>query len=223
VARGAELVEALREDGEFPPDASRFDAILSLGSDWSVLDRDQVPAIAAEIEVLGRAAADGIPILGMCFGGQILAHALGGTVERSPTPEVGWYSVGSDSPDLIPPGPYVEWHYDRFTPPPGSRELARTADGSQAFAAGRCLGVQFHPEATPAVVRRWCASGTKTLARLGVDGDAMVAEAERREPEAAEQAARIVDFFLAGSEAGSETGSATAADPARTTGAATAG
>jgi len=200
VRRGAELVVAYREVGDFPPAVDDFDAVLSLGSESSVNDRHAVPVIGAEAELLRRASSIGRPVLGLCFGAQLLAHALGGTVERSPSPELGWYTVESDVPELIPTGPFVQWHYDRFTPPPGARELARSASGSQAFVLGRNIGVQFHPEASADVVRRWCKTGTAALARQGIDGDAMIAESERQEASGHAQARadRVVETFLAG-------------------------
>src|SRR5207237_122668 len=144
----------------------------------------------------------GRPVLGLCFGGQLLACALGGRVEPAPVPEIGWYDVESDRPDLLPTGPYVQWHSDRFLPPPGSTELARSPAGAQAFVHGRSLGRQFHPEATPSVVARWCAGMRDALAAAGTDADAFVAECERRAPEARARAARVVETFLSGALVG---------------------
>lgn len=200
VARDAELVVVYREAADFPLAIGDFDAVLSLGSESSVNDRDSVAGIGAEADLLRQAHSIGRPVLGLCFGAQLLAHALGGTVNHSPSPELGWYAVETDVPDLIPPGPFVQWHYDRFTPPPGARELARSSAGSQAFVLGRSLGVQFHPEATVDVVRRWCKTGTAALARHDVNGDTMIAESERQEAsgQARSRADRVVETFLAG-------------------------
>ena len=141
-------------------------------------------------------------MLGLCFGGQILAHALGGTVEAAQRPELGWHRIESDVPDLVPEGPYVQWHSDRFSLPPGAVELARNTVGPQAYTLGSAVGLQFHPEATPEVVRRWCASGLEELTRAGVDPVAFVAEADRRADEARRRADVIVDSFLSGALTG---------------------
>ena len=114
-------------------------------------------------------------MLGLCFGGQALAAALGGTVERAPRPELGWTEIETDEPELVPPGPWLEWHYERFTTPPGATEIARTAAATQAFRHGRHLGVQFHPESTVEIVERWAASDRDRLAALGHgDGAALI-------------------------------------------------
>ena len=42
-------------------------------------------------------------------------------------PEIGWHQVGTDAPDLVPGGPWFQWHFDRFDVPPGGVELARNA------------------------------------------------------------------------------------------------
>ena len=96
-------------------------------------------------------------MLGVCFGGQLLATALGGSVTRSLHPEVGWHEVRSDTPDLVPGGPWFQWHFDRFTPPPNARLVARNDRAAQAFTHGRALGLQFHPEVDEALVQRWIA------------------------------------------------------------------
>ena len=63
-----------------------------------------------------------------------------------PTPEIGWYDVDTDQPEMVPGGPWFQWHFDRWTLPPGATEIARTANSSQAFVLGRALALQFHPE-----------------------------------------------------------------------------
>ena len=198
LAVDAHPVVLLREDAWALPEPGSFDLVLSLGSEWSVYwDR-----ISAEVEreaaLLRQAVADGKPVLGLCFGGQILAHALGGRVSRAPQPELGWYSVDSDLPDLIPPGPYVQWHSDRFEIPPGARQLARSERCPQAFALGSALGLQFHPEATPEVVRRWCVGGLEELARAGVDPVTFIAEADTQLAASRARAFTIVESFLSG-------------------------
>ena len=96
-----------------------------------------------------------VPVLGVCFGGQLLAQVLGGTVTRAIRPEIGWRAVQSDDPDRIPEGPWLVWHEDAFTAPPGAEALARTDVSLHAFVAGIHTGVQFHPEVTKEIVGHW--------------------------------------------------------------------
>ena len=103
--------------------------VCCLGSKHSPLDRD-VPVVADTLALITDAVERGIPVLGLCYGGQVLADVLGGVVEQAPEPELGWYSVESDDPDLVPEGPWLEWHYQRFTLPPDARELARSSTGA---------------------------------------------------------------------------------------------
>ena len=201
-SRAAELVLAHREDAAALPDPAGFDVVVSLGSDWSVYWPRVADQVAAEATLL-RAAVDAeVPVLGICYGGQVLAHALGGSVERAPEPEVGWLEVDSDVPELIPVGPYLQWHWDRFVAPPGSTELARSRVGPQAYVTGTALGLQFHPEATADMLRRWSHGVTGTLDGTDVDPADVVAEAERRSVEAAARADHLVQTFLSGALTG---------------------
>ena len=57
----------------------------------------------------------------------------------------------------MPGGPWFQWHFDRWTLPPGATEVARTAASSQAFVLGRALALQFHPEIDRALLEVWLA------------------------------------------------------------------
>ncbi|MCU0265015.1 MAG: type 1 glutamine amidotransferase [Actinomycetia bacterium] len=198
VARGAVLDPVWREDPDAWPDPADVGLVLSLGSDWSVYWDHVGPQVDREAAYLRAAVGAGVPVLGLCFGGQLLAHALGGRVEPAPRPEIGWFAVESDRPDVLPPGPYAQWHVDRFVPPDDAVELARSPVGSQAFALGSAVGLQFHPEATPEMLHRWVSQGAAELAARGVDGPAIVHEARSRAAEARDRAVVIVEAFLAG-------------------------
>jgi GMP synthase-like glutamine amidotransferase len=183
--------------GEPMPDPDGYAFVASLGSNRNPRDTDD-PAVAAELELLRRAIEHDVPILGLCFGGQALAAALGGTVEPAPTPELGWAEIETDDPQLVPPGPWLEWHFERFTTPPGATEIARTDEATQAFRHGRHLGVQFHPESTVEIVARWAASDTERLARLGLgDGSDLIAATDDERAAARAAAFQLFDGFLA--------------------------
>ena len=197
-ARAARFEVLLREDEWSPPPPTDYDVVVSLGSEWSVYWEHVAPQVGREVMLLQQAVDAGKPVLGLCFGAQILAHALGGSVHRAAAPELGWHRIESDVPDLVPEGPYVQWHSDRFDLPAGALELARNAVGPQAYALRSAVGLQFHPEATPEVVRRWCVGGLEELARAGVDPVSFIADADQLVDEARARADVIVESFLSG-------------------------
>lgn len=180
------------------PDPLAYDAIVPMGAPWSVYDEVTVGAwVLEEISFLRQAHDEGVPVLGICFGGQALAVALDGSVERAPEAEIGWYTLDSHEPDLIEPGPWFQWHHDRWTPPPGVRTLARTPRAPQAFTVGRSLAVQFHPELTAAQLQGWYANGgADYLTSHGLDPESLHARTLLEEPAAVERTHRLVDRFL---------------------------
>ncbi|BBX02139.1 glutamine amidotransferase [Mycolicibacterium moriokaense] len=140
------------------PDFTGYDVVVPLGARWPVYDEALRRAwVDTEMQLVRDAADAGVALLGVCFGGQLLAQAFGGSVARSPQPEIGWYDVTSDRPDLIPAGPWFQWHFDRWTLPPGATEIARTENASQAFLLGRALALQFHPEVDLPLLELWLA------------------------------------------------------------------
>jgi GMP synthase (glutamine-hydrolysing) len=136
------------------PRAGSFDLLVVMGSIESVTD-SEVPWIAPEHQLVATAVDEGVPVLGVCFGGQLLARILGGTVVRAPRTEIGWSEIRTSDPARIGPGPWLNWHDDAFTCPPGAEPLATTDIALQAYVQGPHTGVQFHPEVTVATVRSW--------------------------------------------------------------------
>jgi hypothetical protein len=93
-------------------------------------------------------------------------------------------------------GPWLQWHFDSFTLPPGARLIADSPAGPQAFTIGRSLGTQFHPEVTPAIMEAWVRVYRHELDREGVDPDRLLAETRERAGEARTAAWRLFDSYL---------------------------
>jgi GMP synthase-like glutamine amidotransferase len=205
---GFELVDlVVVEDIHHPvsdvpfPDPRDYDVVVPMGSPWSVYDTETIGTwIGREVDMLRAAVEADVPVLGVCFGGQALAAALGATVEKSPAPEIGWFQIESSVPDLIADGPWFQWHFDRFELPDGATALAHGPMGIQAFRIGPHLGLQFHPEITADVLAPWLdfAERDHLEQRLGIDGDDLLEETKRRQEEARPHTEALVDGFLAG-------------------------
>ena len=157
------------------PDPTRFGAIAPLGAEHSV-HASPDPWIAPQIAFLRDAHEAGVPVLGLCFGGQALAAALGGDVRAAAAPEIGWLELEPLDGGAVAPGPWFAWHEDTFTLPPGAVELARSPACPHAFRIGASVGLQFHPEVTPEIVEGWVRDGRATLAANRIDAEAMRAQ-----------------------------------------------
>src|SRR3954454_357912 len=131
-------------DARFPDPAS-FDVVVPMGAPWSVGATDIASWVGPELAMLRGAVAAGVPVLGICFGGQALAAALGGAVERAPATELGWVEIATQDAELVPPGPWFQWHQDRWRLPPGARELARrpVPPRTHPLPAGRLAGQRW--------------------------------------------------------------------------------
>jgi GMP synthase-like glutamine amidotransferase len=137
-----------------------------------------------------------MPILGLCFGGQMLARVLGGEVSRGSVAEIGWLPVGSRNPGLVPDGPWFQWHFDVMTAPPGATVIAENDVGTQAFVAGRSLGLQFHPEVTVEIMDDWVRAYPHELDAEGIDPDALLGETNRRAQENRRTSWQLLEGYL---------------------------
>jgi GMP synthase-like glutamine amidotransferase len=181
------------EDGDVDP--TDYDLVVSLGSEFAAFD-DTKPFVQRESRLLRTAVEGDVPVLGLCFGGQLLARVLGGEVRRSDTSEIGWLPVRSREPDRLPEGPWFQWHFDVFTAPPGADVVAETDVGPQAFVAGRSLGLQFHPEVTTQIMDDWVRVYRHELDADGVDPDALLTETHARADESRRNTLRLFEWYL---------------------------
>lgn len=183
--------------------SEHWDLVVVLGSEDGVYeDHDYIaPEIALVRERLDRDA----PTLGICFGAQIMAAAIGGSVYRgSPGPEIGFVTVEPTEQGRLSPlrhvagVPVCEWHGDTFSLPVSVVPLGSTERyGNQAFALGdTAFAVQFHPEMTRSMFGLWVADGAADIERAGLDVSTLLAEADAHLAAAGEASRRMFGEFL---------------------------
>jgi GMP synthase-like glutamine amidotransferase len=172
------------------------DLLVHLGSDWSVYSPETIKHVRVESQLIAEAMSRGIPVFGICFGAQMIAHVLGGNVRRSPTPEFGWTNVTSpDHPQIN--GEWMQWHSDLIELPPGVEALGFNEICVQAFRHKRSFGVQFHPEATYDLVLNWISTGGNAeLEANGVDPEGILRSARVHESNAEVRLRALFDWFL---------------------------
>jgi GMP synthase-like glutamine amidotransferase len=161
LGRPFEIVSIDRSE-PIPQTIDDVSALVFVGCTKSV--NDPVPWIDEELALIRTAQASSVPMLGHCFGSQLISKALGGTVSAMPSKEIGWHSVTrSRSPiadDWMAGVPdefeLLIWHHDAFTLPPGAVSLYSSKYcPDQAFVIGNTLATVAHMEVTAPLLRGW--------------------------------------------------------------------
>ena len=151
------------DEGAYPPSSpEEFSGLCFMGGPMSV--NDDLPWIPATLELIRAADASGIPVIGHCLGGQLMAKAFGGTVGRNPVKEIGWGEVAATGTvaatgwlDSDARFEAFHWHGETFTIPEGATRILGSAHcANQAFLRGPHLGMQCHVEMTPTMIESWC-------------------------------------------------------------------
>ena len=171
------------------------DVIVLLGSDWSVYHRFVAENVAAEQDLITRAIARGVPLLGICFGAQIIAAALGCDVVRATTPEIGWRELSSPTAPFLS-GQWFQYHADRWIDRGLVRSVVENAIAPQAFEVGRVLAVQFHPEVTAATASRWLRAAPDEVQASGETVERIERETELVIANARDRCHLLVDHFI---------------------------
>jgi GMP synthase (glutamine-hydrolysing) len=196
----ADLAEFDATDAHLP-EHTDFDGIVITGSRASVYwDEAWIPEL---VDYVAEAADDGVPVLGVCYGHQVLAEALGGRVAGMDGFELGYNTVRHDDDELFADVPesftVFTSHGDAVVDlPPGATLLAENEHGVHAFREGHCWGVQFHPEYDVETAEEVAEGKRDRLGDARVDD--VLANVTPEAFEAACEAKSIFDNFLAYAE-----------------------
>jgi GMP synthase-like glutamine amidotransferase len=201
--RGDRLDRWVAADGEAPPGTpSDWDAVMVFGGAMHPDQDGEHPWLAGEAGFIETALADGVPLLGVCLGAQLIARAAGASVGPSGSPEVGWFEVARDDGCYDPvvgvlPDRFraFQWHYYTFDLPPGAALLAASDAARQAYRLGdRVWGIQFHAEVDRRMLDHWLREGREELPK---PVEELRAETDRYLPTWNEQGKALCEAFLA--------------------------
>lgn len=188
--------------GEQLPAVGEISGMVVLGGAMGANDDAKHPFLSELKLLIHEVVVAGIPYLGICLGGQLLAAALGARVVSNRWEELGILAVhlteaGQHDPlfaGVSAPFTTFQWHHDSFDLPDGATLLATSAVcPHQAFRVGaNAWGLQFHPEVSEQIIRDWCAWDPITACQVErlVDSFAM------QEPAYRHVAARMFTNFL---------------------------
>jgi len=195
--QGVEISVTRLYDGEPLPDSAGLSAVVSMGGPMNVYEEDQYPFLREEAAFLRRVVDDGMPVIGICLGAQMIARAMGAKVGKSPVPEIGWGRVdltaaGRSEPlfaGMAAVQDVLQWHGDMFDVPEGGELLARSADcPPQAFRVRNALGLQFHLEVDGKILSDWF--------RDRGDFEAIIARYRELEPSIRRESLKLYANFL---------------------------
>lgn len=163
--------------GEDPPSTiNQFSGLVFMGGSMSV--NDDLPWIGSELKLIRQAVSSDIPLLGHCFGGQLISKALGGVVSRSKVKEIGWGKVRVTNNTIARqwfdyPLEFdsFHWHSEIFTLPDSATQLlSSNYCENQAFSMGIHFGMQCHVEVTEKMIEHWYAIGINEIANSSGPG-----------------------------------------------------
>jgi GMP synthase-like glutamine amidotransferase len=202
-ARGDELTVWLTPEQGLPGRPADFDAVMVFGGAMHPDQDAEHPWIPEEATFIAEALDQGVPLLGVCLGAQLVARASGARIGPGEVGEVGWHEVGLtragvDDPVVGAAFPErfsaFEWHYYTWELPDGAELLAANSAARQAYRLGeRTWAVQFHPEVNEVMLDHWFTLGA---AELPAPPDVIRAETDTRLPTWMAQGRALVDAFL---------------------------
>ena len=175
--------------GHRVPPSVEGDALIVLGGPMGANDDADARWLPATRALLATAIDDGVPTMGICLGAQLLAVAAGGVVERGaagPELGLGYVRVAAADDLLLEPGvlPVVQWHFDTVTQLPDDATLLASSEryDVQAFRVGEVAwGLQFHIEATPAMVDHWARGDAEAIRADGGTVEELIADVRLNE------------------------------------------
>jgi len=194
---------AIDQGARVPADPRAYSGIGMMGGPMSA--NDALPWVEPLSRLLRDAVDARVPIVGHCLGGQLLSRALGGTVVRSPIPEIGWSDV--EAQDDMSRSWFggrarfttFQWHYDTFSVPPRAQRLLRNdLVPNQAYVLDDLhVGFQCHVEMTDSLVRTWCDLGKDELPASSTGSVQSAADIERDMPKHLPTLRAVADAFYA--------------------------
>lgn len=178
-ARGLQVDVVRPADGETVPDLDGYAAVVVLGGPQGAYEAAEHPYLDVEMDLIRASVARNVPLLGICLGSQLIAHALGGRAYRAPKPEAAVIEPHVTAEGERDPlghhlrKPVLTFHQDTFDVPPGSAVLARSDLYTMVFRCGSALAVQPHPEVKADFVEHWVAN-SDIPTRAGADAEALL-------------------------------------------------
>ncbi|MDH5633554.1 MAG: type 1 glutamine amidotransferase [Gammaproteobacteria bacterium] len=161
------------DQGEsLPTSIADYSGFVFMGGTMSV--NDNLPWINRALDLIRQAHDAGLPVLGHCLGGQLIAKAMGAEVRKNPVPEFGWHAVQTLPNPVTAPWlgactgeiDAFHWHGETFDLPAGSQLLLTNNHcHNQGFVLDTMLALQCHIEMTPGLIESWIASSGNELPR----------------------------------------------------------
>tara|TARA_Y100001968_G_scaffold126854_1_gene115762 strand:+ start:1929 stop:2660 length:732 start_codon:yes stop_codon:yes gene_type:complete len=197
--RGFSVCTFRLDQGDSLPELKNGDLLLVLGGPMGIRDIGTAtyPWLIEEVGLIKKALNQGIGIIGVCLGAQLLAYAAGGNVEilqeevsHQPLAEIGWDNIYPQTSDnnsklttlLANPFPVLHWHGDRILLPKNAELIASSRRcKEQLFSIGSlAYGLQFHVEIDDEIVKTWISEDQKFISSaLGVDGQSILQQQQK--------------------------------------------
>ena len=143
-------------------DLAAVAGLVFMGGRYSV--NEELVWIADEVNLIQKALAKEIPLMGICFGAQLISKALGAEVHTAESMETGWHRIEADTSKLAEASFFnmddafdvFEWHEDVFSIPDGATRIFSGRNfENQGYLYGNVLAMQFHLEMTEQMVHKW--------------------------------------------------------------------